>query len=187
MEAEIGERTNAKGRHEVCSAFKLKMARLAEAGSQNERRNSMSVSSILSSLSQYDPNVQSAWQQRAQDFKSLGDALQAGNLAAAQSACANFQQDLQSFSQAAQSGQPFSSNPAAATDFQTLQTSLQSGDISGAQQAFASLNQDMETGHIPHHHHHHPQPPSISCSSAVQPATTNTASAIGSISALLKA
>jgi hypothetical protein len=141
----------------------------------------MSASGISSDVA-INPSVQSVWQQRMQDFQSLNDALASGNLPGAQSAFATFQQHLQSFAMAAQSGPPFAGNAAAATDYQSLQTSLQSGDLSGAQQAFASLKQDMHTGGAAHRHHLFS---SASYDSAIQSATSTIKSPIESLKSLL--
>jgi len=110
----------------------------------------MTVSSVSSSP--YQTNAPTPWQQRAQDFKALANALQSGDLTGAQQAFAALQKDQPgSTSTTSASGQ----NSQASNDFQSLQNALQSGDLSGAQQAFASLKQDLQGAHRGHHHHHH--------------------------------
>src|SRR2546425_9832191 len=64
--------------------------------------------------------------QPKQDLTSLGNALNSGDLAGAQTAFSAFQQDLQKIQAGTQSG----TTPA--KDFQTLQDALSSGDLAGA-------------------------------------------------------
>jgi DNA-binding FadR family transcriptional regulator len=94
------------------------------------------------------------FKQRIQDFKSLNDALQSGDLTAAQTAFAAFQKDVQNSPQASRNSQLSDQNTQAAKDLQALQDALKSGDMSAAQQAFASLKQDLKAGHAHHGHHH---------------------------------
>jgi len=89
----------------------------------------------VSSSSIYQ-ELQSFYQSRGADLKALGDALQSGDLAAAQS----------EYSQLAALGQsgpygnaePFSRSDRA-QDFEAIGQALQSGDLAGAQAAFAQL------------------------------------------------
>ena len=116
----------------------------------------MTVSSVSSTLNTYQPDVQSAWRQRTQDFKALQTALQSGDLSGAQQAFAAMQKDQQNSSQATQASSASSQNSQDAKDFQALQTAFSSGDLSGAQQAFAALQKDLQgTSQAGHHHHHH--------------------------------
>jgi hypothetical protein len=120
----------------------------------------MTVSSVFSATSLYQPENQALFQQQAQDFNTLASALQSGNLSTAQSAFTSWQQDLTSIAppnqQSTQQSQPFGSNSQANSDFQSLSSALQSGDISSAQQAFANLKQDLQSsGSVRGHHHHH--------------------------------
>ena len=102
---------------------------------------------MSSTLNTYQPDVQSPWKNRAQDFKALQTALQAGDLSGAQQAFATLQKDQPASSQAAQ---------AANAPSQNSQGALTSGDVSGAQQAFAALKQDIQgAGRAGHHHHRH--------------------------------
>ena len=119
----------------------------------------MTVSSVSSTLNTYQPDVQSPWKQRAQDFNALQSALQSGDLSGAQQAFAAFQKDMPASAQAAQTAQTNSAstpNSQGAKDFQALQSALGSGDLSGAQQAFASLQKDLQSaGSTGRRHHHH--------------------------------
>ena len=116
----------------------------------------MTVNSVSSTLNTYQPDVQSPWKKRAQDFKALQTALQAGDLSGAQQAFATLQKDQPASSQAAQTANAPSQNSQGAKDLQALQGALTSGDVSGAQQAFAALKQDIQgAGQAGHHHHRH--------------------------------
>ena len=118
----------------------------------------MTISGISNSSSSLQ-TWQASIQQRQQDFSQLAQALQGGNLAAAQSAFSALQNP---------NGQAQSSNATNGTnsngsgntisnDFAALAQALQSGNISSAQSAFAQLQTAMKAqqsgGH--HHHHHH--------------------------------
>jgi len=83
-------------------------------------------------------------QQNSQNFKSLRDALQSGDLASAQSAYSTLQKQIQSASQSV--GQNlFDSKSSIGKDFQALGTSLQTGNLSGAQKDFNTFRQDLRT------------------------------------------
>ena len=120
----------------------------------------MSVSGVCASTNSYQSTLQSNFKQRQQDFQSLADALQAGNLPGAQQAFAALQQDRSSSPRVAgvtgtsQAGQ---SNPIR-QDIQALQSALQSNDVAGAQQALTTFQQDLQQagqGQGHHHHRHH--------------------------------
>jgi DNA-binding FadR family transcriptional regulator len=127
-----------------------------------------SISSVSSTTNPYPSASQSGFGQLVQDFKSLGSALQSGDLSTAQSALAAVQQALQGNSQAS-SSQPFGKNSQANTDYQTLASALQSGDLAGAQKAFASLQTDLKAAHKGHHHH---SPGTTTSSAPTSPAAT---------------
>jgi hypothetical protein len=117
------------------------------------------IAGVASMANPYQSTDQSGFGQIVHDFNSICNALQSGNVSAAQSALSAFQQDLQGNSQTSAS-QPFGSNSQANTDFQSLVSSLQKGDLSSAQKAFASLQTDLQSaqtspkkGHGGHHHH----------------------------------
>ena len=110
----------------------------------------MTISGISSTSSVYQNDMTANVAQRKQDFQSLANALQSGNLADAQKAFAQLQSD------GLKTGQTQSSNSQSnsqSSPLQALATALQNGDLSGAQQAFAQLQQGMKA----HHHHHHHQ------------------------------
>ncbi len=91
--------------------------------------------SAVSSSSLYQ-QLQSYFQARNSDVQQLGQALQSGNLSAAQTAFSNVQS-------LAQSG-PFANGDAFRVsqreqDFNAIGQALQNGDLAGAQTAFASL------------------------------------------------
>ena len=119
----------------------------------------MTISNVTSShdptLNPYLSNAQSAWKQRAEDFKALAGALQSGDLAGAQQAFAAWQKDQPNSAQPASAGGASSPTTQAGRDLQALQSALSSGDLTGAQKAFATLKQDMHgAGRAGHHHHH---------------------------------
>jgi hypothetical protein len=117
----------------------------------------MSIAGILSS-SLFNSNSQavtSAQQSFQKEFQQLGQALQSGNLSAAQSDFATLQQNSSSASATASAS---SSNPIAQA-FSQLGKDLQSGNISAAQQDFSNIRQDTQSQSTQassgHHHHHH--------------------------------
>ena len=114
----------------------------------------MDISGINAIGSTYATNTSTTAKQTGADFNSLAQALQSGNLAAAQQAFATLQQDSPRVSQAVSaSGSGASgSGSTVASALQTLSKDLQAGDVGGAQQAFAALQQAMQTGHHGHHH-----------------------------------
>ena len=91
----------------------------------------MSVSAVSGSA-----NPQQ-FQQIRTDYQNLAQALQAGNLGAAQNAYSAVAQDQQN------GPQPPANSPVAQA-FASLGQALQSGDLAGAQQAFSSLQADMQ-------------------------------------------
>ena len=117
----------------------------------------MTVSGVCASTNSYQSAVQNNVKPRQQDFQSLADALQAGNLPGAQHAFAALQQDRSSSPRvtgvtgASQAGQ---SSPIH-QDIQTLQSALQSNDLAGAQQALTTFQQDLQQAGHTHHHRHH--------------------------------
>ena len=116
----------------------------------------MSISAILNSSSnQYQIGADSNPYQ--QEMQQLGQALQSGNLSAAQSDFATLQA---AFSQPATTTGSTStgsaSNPVVQA-FNQLGTDLQSGNLSAAQKDFSTVQQDLQnnlsTSHFHHHHH----------------------------------
>jgi len=108
------------------------------------------MSSDLNIASSTSATQAATWAQPANPFKQLAEALQSGNLAAAQQAFAQIQKNAPqgATDQATQAstGQPGSRQAA----FAALGQALQSGNLAAAQQAFAQLQQAGG-----HHHHHH--------------------------------
>jgi ElaB/YqjD/DUF883 family membrane-anchored ribosome-binding protein len=125
------------------------------------------ASNILSTLSgtQNQQNQQNPFQQIRSEFKQLGQDLQAGNLAQAQSDFTTLSQNLSSV---LQNNTSTSANPVVQA-FAKLGQDLQSGNLQAAQQDFTAIEQDtsqnaaQSSGH--HHHHHHVESSSNSSSS----------------------
>jgi hypothetical protein len=86
---------------------------------------------------------QQQFQQTRTDYQALAQALNAGNLSAAQKAYDSLQQDQQNGPQPPAGSQ-------VANDFSALGQALQSGDLSGAQGAFSSLQTDMQSARRAH-------------------------------------
>lgn len=127
----------------------------------------MTISGVSSSNSIYQTGLTSQMAQRQQDFQSLANALQSGNLADAQKAFAQLQSD------GLKTGQTQSSNSQSnsqSSPLQALATALQNGDLSGAQQAFSQLQQGMNA----HHHHHHHQGAGSSQTNSTSQVTSST-------------
>jgi outer membrane protein assembly factor BamD (BamD/ComL family) len=112
----------------------------------------MSVASIFSSaFGSNIPILRSGGQQFQQEFQQLGQALQSGNLSAAQADFVTLQQSGTQSSSATQNSNPI------AQAFNQLSQDLQSGNLSAAQKDFTNLQQDLQatsTSHAHHHHHH---------------------------------
>jgi outer membrane protein assembly factor BamD (BamD/ComL family) len=143
----------------------------------------MSIIGILSSNlftageahnTQSSQNNPSKFQQIKTEFQQLGQDLQSGNLAKAQSDFATLSQDLTGAGQSSTT----STNSATGTStvaeaFTQLGQDLQSGNLQGAQQDFTSLQHDLQQISSPqveghHHHHHHHTESSESSSSSQQ-------------------
>jgi hypothetical protein len=126
-------------------------------GSVSRRSSFMAISSIssasISPTQSFNPSA------IRQAFSQLGNALQSGDLSAAQSAYTTLSQ-----SPAAQGNGPF------AQALQQIGQDLQSGDIAGAQKALAALQQQVKG----HHHHHHGggQPAQAASNNAAQSSNT---------------
>jgi outer membrane protein assembly factor BamD (BamD/ComL family) len=110
----------------------------------------MSIAGILSS-SLFSSNSQalSPQQQFQKEFQRLGQALQSGNLSAAQSDFATLQQTSSSPSASASTSSPI------AQALSQLGKDLQSGNLSAAQQDFSKIQQDTQSQSPQAHHHHH--------------------------------
>jgi hypothetical protein len=147
----------------------------------------MSISSISSNADYYQNSSingsASLKQQSQQDFKSLADSLQSGDLSGAQSAFAallqlfpNSSSSVTSPTQSATAATTGSSSGTSSikSDLSTLGQALQSNDLTDAQNDFSKLTQDIQSIAGVHHHHHHHK---ISASSQ----ETTDASATGTI------
>ena len=120
----------------------------------------MSTSSISSTTPIYQPSPQNGMQQ---NFQALAQAVQAGNLSAAQQAYATLTQNMPQ-------GAP-SANGAADPFQQAISSiggALQSGDMSGAQGSLQTLQQGMKS----HHGHRHHAAPQQGPSGSVAPTST---------------
>ena len=129
----------------------------------------MSISSISSNSDYYQSystnRSNSLKQQSQQDFNSLAEALQSGDLSGAQNAFASLMQlipnsssSINSQTQSAATASTSNSSNGTSTvksDFSVLGQALQSGDLTSAQNDFSKLMQDMQSIGGGHHHHHH--------------------------------
>ncbi len=108
----------------------------------------MTVSGISTSTDlNQSSSAQTKFKQVKYDYQLLGQALQSGDLNAAQQAFAALQQlipNLSSGSQAQNGQQGSSQNPLLA-DLNAIGKALQSGDLSSAKSAFAKLQQDVQS------------------------------------------
>jgi outer membrane protein assembly factor BamD (BamD/ComL family) len=116
----------------------------------------MSVLGIMSSsfLNLGVQSMQNRMQSARKEFQQLGQDLQSGNLAAAQTDFATLQQmqPQSTSSSSTQSTSPISQ------DFSQLATDLKAGNTTAAQQDYAKIQQDFQsqgTQAQAHHHHHH--------------------------------
>jgi hypothetical protein len=127
--------------------------RLPNDGFNQNKNETMTISSTTGSAAAYTPPpISSDMKQRMQDFQSLSQALQSGDLSSAQSAFATLQSNL---TQNSSGPSPFSDpNSQASKDLAAVGTALKSGDVSGAQDAMATLQKDMKAARGGHHHHH---------------------------------
>jgi len=119
----------------------------------------MSVTGVSSSnffQSNIAQGAQNKFQQIQSQFQQLGQDLQSGNLARAQSDFATLTQELPQTQQRSGAAAGTSTS-AIAQAFQTLGQDLQAGNLSAAQQDFATIQQDAQqaSGQTYHHGHHH--------------------------------
>ena len=116
------------------------------------------ASSILSTLSgtQNQQPQQNPFQQIRSEFKQLGQNLQAGTLAQAQSDFTTLSQNLPGLNQNSTTA---TSNSSLAQTFAQLGQDLQSGNLQASQQDFTTIQQDLQSSATQqaggHHHHHH--------------------------------
>lgn len=126
----------------------------------------MSIGSISSLTYAYPPTSQQNALQ--QDFQSLSQAIQSGNLSAAQQAYASLTQNMPA---QGTSGSSNSQNNPFQQAIASIGSALQSGNISGAQSALQSLQQTMGA-HRGHHHHAGSASQSAGSSSSTQSSTS---------------
>lgn len=131
----------------------------------------MSVNIVSTTPGVYVATPSSDKKKPYDDFTSLAQALQSGDLSAAQTAFQSFQTDIQKSSG---KQNPFTSNPQISKDMDALQSALKSGDTTGAQKAFETLKQDLRNvaGHTHHHHHHKTNTDSSSQTSSTSSTTS---------------
>jgi hypothetical protein len=98
----------------------------------------MSISGIQGTLSPYQVGINSTYQLQLQQ---LGQALQSGNLSAAQSDFATLQQ---AFTQSNGSTSTTANNPIAQA-FNQLGSDLQSGNLAAAQKDLSTVQQDLKS------------------------------------------
>jgi hypothetical protein len=121
----------------------------------------MSISGISNSYNQLQLNA--ATNPYQQQFQQLSNALQSGNLSAAQSDFATLQQAFSQSSSTTPSTSATSTsasvtNPIAQA-FSQLGSDLQSGNLSAAQKDFSTVQQDIQSqsgsgSRVRHHHSH---------------------------------
>jgi hypothetical protein len=108
----------------------------------------MSVPAVLNALFQIPDFLfaKSNANKFKQEFQQLGQDLQSGNLAQAQSDFAALPPGSVTAS---------SSSSGLASAFNQLATDLKSGNLSAAQQDYAAVQQDLQSSAVGHHRHHH--------------------------------
>ena len=110
-----------------------------------------------------------SWQEKMKQFQTsfenLDNALQSGDLTAAQQAFSTLLQ-----------GTPSNNNPQdnIKSDFDALGKALNSGDMAAAKKAFSKLEQDMQALKTSRHHHHHKQAAQSDADSNSQTVSDNT-------------
>lgn len=120
----------------------------------------MSISGVSASLNVAQMSLRNDFQQIRDTFKSLGAALQSGDLDGAKKAYGALDQamrDLQGRG-SNDNNSPSKANSSIANDMKALDEALQSGDMDAAKQAFDALKKDMRGARHAHHHHHHKRP-----------------------------
>jgi soluble cytochrome b562 len=132
----------------------------------------MSTSSISSATPSYQP-PQNGGQQ---NFQALVQAVQSGNLTAAQQAYATLTQNAPQGASTTAGGQ---ANPFQQA-ISTIGSALQSGDISGAQNALQTMQQTMKS----HHGHRHHTAPDQDASNTAAPASTGISTLSGATNTL---
>jgi hypothetical protein len=137
----------------------------------------MTVNIINTAPGVYIANL-SAEKKPYEDFTSLAQALQVGDLKAAQTAFQMLQKDIQNTSS---KQSPFTKNPQISKDMEALQNALGSGDTTSAQEAFATLKQDLQSAAGLGHHHHHPKTSTVTASAPAANSTDTAGQKNGSL------
>ncbi len=106
----------------------------------------MAISAILGSVLQaaLTQNTQSKFKQFKQEFQQLGQDLQSGNIAQAQSDLVTLQQNSPSALRSTAAISATASGNPIAQLFSQLGQALQTGNLSTAQQAYSMLQQDFQ-------------------------------------------
>jgi outer membrane protein assembly factor BamD (BamD/ComL family) len=106
----------------------------------------MAISEILGSVLQaaLTQNTQSKFKQFKQEFQQLGQDLQSGNIAQAQSDLVTLQQNSPSVLRSTAAISATASGNPIAQLFSQLGQALQTGNLSSAQQAYSTLQQDFQ-------------------------------------------
>jgi hypothetical protein len=104
---------------------------------------------ISSCSNAYQPKVGGSFRPRFHDFKALGQALQSGDLAGAQTALDAFTKDIQNDPRLAKSGK----SDQITKDLAALSDAIKTGSADDAKKAFATLTQDLKGLRQGHHHH----------------------------------
>ncbi|MGA2679414.1 MAG: hypothetical protein ABSF37_08975 [Sedimentisphaerales bacterium] len=117
-------------------------------------------------------NWQANMTQFQTNFENLGNALQSGDLTAAQQAFSTLLQGTSS-----------NNNPQdnIQSDFDALGKALDSGDMAAAKKAFSKLEQDMQALKTSRHHHHHKQAAQSDADSNSQTVSDNAGTTSGNI------
>ena len=118
----------------------------------------MSVLGIMSSslLNLGVHSMQNRMQTARKEFQQLGQDLQSGNLAAAQTDFATLQQ-MQPQSSSTSSTSSTQSTSPITQDFTQLAADLKAGNTTAAQKDYTQLQKDLQSQPptTQHHHHHH--------------------------------
>jgi len=114
------------------------------------------ASSILNAVSGGSQGNQTRAQQIQSEFQQLGQDLQSGNLAQAQTDFTTLSKNLPRLTQNSTTA---NANNSLAQTFAQLGQDLQSGNLQASQQDFTTIQQDLQLNATQqaggHHHHHH--------------------------------
>jgi outer membrane protein assembly factor BamD (BamD/ComL family) len=126
------------------------------------------ASTILSAVSGGSQSPQTRAHQIQSEFQQLGQDLQSGNLAQAQTDFVTLSQNVPGVSQNSTTA---TSNNSLAQTFAQLGQDLQSGNLQASQQDFTTIQQDLQPNATQqaggHHHHHHAESPQNSSANPI--------------------